>query len=58
MDSMKTQEAYEIGLEVYVYFYPAVSIDLTRRIATNIEPGKILGFGPMNTFSNFRAWAN
>jgi hypothetical protein len=56
MDSVKTQEAYEIGLEAYVYFYPAVSIDLTRRIATNIEPGKILGFGPMNTFSHFRTY--
>jgi hypothetical protein len=56
MDSAKTQEAYEIGLEAYVYFYPAVSIDLTRRIATNVEPGKVLGFGPMNTFSHFRAY--
>jgi hypothetical protein len=56
LEPITTQQAYEIGLEAYVYFYPAVSIDLTRRIATNIEPGKVLGFGPMNTFSHFRAY--
>jgi hypothetical protein len=56
MDSSKTQEAYEIGLEAYVYFYPAVSIDLTRRVGINIERGKIPGFGPMNTFSHLRAF--
>ena len=56
MDSMTTREAYEIGLEAYVYFYPAVSIEVTRRVGTNIEAGKIPGFGPMNTFSHFRAF--
>jgi hypothetical protein len=53
---LSTQEAYEIGLEAYVYFYPLVSINLTRRIGTNIEAGKIPGFGPMNAFSHFRAY--
>lgn len=56
MNSMTTREAYEIGLEAYVYFYPAVSIEVTRRVGTNIEAGKIPGFGPMNTFSHFRAF--
>jgi hypothetical protein len=56
MDSITTQEAYEIGLEAYVYFYPAVCIDLTRRIGTNIEAGQIPMFGPMNTFSHARTY--
>src|SRR5271154_1148557 len=56
MYSMKTQEVYEIGLEAYVYFYPALSIDVTRRQGTNLEPDKKPGFGPMNTFSHFRAY--
>ena len=55
-ESLTAQVAYEIGLEAYVYFYPLVSIDVTRRIATNIEAGKIPGFGPMNVFSHFRAF--
>lgn len=51
-----TQEAYEIGLEAFVYFYPLVTIDVTRRQAINTEAGKIPMFGPMNTFSHARAF--
>jgi hypothetical protein len=54
--SVTAQEAYEIGVEAYVYFYPAVTIDVTRRIATNVEAGKIPLYGPMNTFSHARAF--
>ena len=50
------QEAYEIGVETYVYFYPLVLMDLTRRQLTNIEAGKMVGRGPMNTFSHVRAY--
>jgi hypothetical protein len=51
-----TQEAYEIGVEAYIYFYPLVLMDLTRRQLTNIEAGKIPGRGPMNTFSHIRGF--
>jgi hypothetical protein len=50
------QEAYEIGVEAYVYFYPVITMDLTRRQLTNIEAGKMPGRGPMNTFSHIRAY--
>ncbi|KAA0971269.1 DUF1254 domain-containing protein [Aureimonas fodinaquatilis] len=50
------QEAYEIGVEAYVYFYPLVTTDVTRRISTNVAPDQIPGFGPMNQFSNFREY--
>jgi hypothetical protein len=46
------QEAQTIAVDAYVYFYPLVTMDVTRRQFTNIEPGKELGKGPMNTFNN------
>jgi hypothetical protein len=46
------QEAHAIGVEAYLYLYPLVTMDLTRRQSTNIGPGKEFGKGPMNTFSN------
>src|SRR5580698_11196693 len=56
MQKPTEQEAYEIGVEAYVYFYPLVLMDLTRRQLTNIEAGKMVGRGPMNTFSHVRAY--
>lgn len=49
------EEARAIGVEAYLYFYPLVSMDVTRRQMTNVEAGK--GFGaPMNVFANIRAY--
>jgi len=42
------QEAREIGIDAYIYFYPLISMDITRKQFTNIEPGKELGKGPMD----------
>ena len=46
------QEAHAIGVDAYVYLYPLVTMDMTRKQFTNIESGKELGKGPSNTFSN------
>jgi hypothetical protein len=46
------QEAYEIGVEAYTYFYPMVLMDVTRRQAVNVEAGKAIGRGPMNAFTH------
>jgi hypothetical protein len=45
-------EAHAIGVDAYVYFYSLLSMDITRRQFTNIEPGKEFGKGPMNMFVN------
>ncbi len=37
--SVSAQEAYEIGMEAYIYFYPLVTMDVTRQQTNNI-PGK------------------
>jgi hypothetical protein len=46
------QEAHAIGVAAYVYFYPLLSMDITRKQFTNVEPGKVFGKGPMNIFVN------
>ena len=45
-------EAHAIAVDAYLYFYPLVTMDITRKQFTNIEPGKIVGRGPMNMFVN------
>jgi hypothetical protein len=44
------QEAHAIGVDAYVYFYPLLTMDISRKQFTNIEPGKEFGKGPMNMF--------
>jgi hypothetical protein len=46
------EEASAIGVQAYLYFYPLITMDITRKQSTNIEPGKEIGKGPMNKFVN------
>lgn len=50
--AVNEQEAHAIGVDAYLYFYPLVTMDVTRKQFTNIEPGKEFGKGPMNQFTN------
>lgn len=47
---LTAEEAHAIGVDAYVYFYPLLTMDITRKQFTNIEPGKEFGKGPMNMF--------
>ena len=47
-DEITEQEARAIATDAYIYFYPLVTMDVTRKQLTNMEPGKGIG-GPMNT---------
>lgn len=54
--NVSEDEAYAIGIEAYQYLYPLVMMDVTRKVSTNVPAGTKDGFGPMNTFSHFRAY--
>ena len=49
------QEALAIATDAYLYFYPLVTIDVTRKQAINTEAGTGFG-GPMNAFTNIKAY--
>lgn len=55
-ESITTEEARTIAQEAYVYFYPLVTMDVTRRQLTNVEAGASEIGGPMNTFVNVQAF--
>jgi hypothetical protein len=45
------QEAQAIARDAYIYFYPLVTMDVTRKQLTNVEPGKGIGAPMNNLFS-------
>jgi len=51
--ALTPEEAHAIGMDAYVYFYPLVTMDITRSVTTNVEPGKTPGSGPANMFNSF-----
>jgi len=51
-EPVSEQEAHAIGVEAYLYLYPLVTMDISRKVFTNGEPDVKLGRGPMNAFTN------
>jgi len=54
--AVSPEQAYEIGLEAYLYFYPLVLMDITRSQMTNVPPGGFLRTQPMNALLHVRAF--
>lgn len=54
--AISPQQAYEIGLEAYLYFYPLVLMDITRSQMTNVPPGGFLRTRPMNALLHVRGF--
>lgn len=50
--SIPEENAHAIGLGAYLYFYPLITMDLTRKQFTNVKPGQMFGKVPMNMFFN------
>jgi hypothetical protein len=49
-------QAKAIAVEAYIYTYPLVTMDVTRRVMTNLAPGVKAGIGPIGMFHHFRTY--
>jgi hypothetical protein len=56
-DAAKEAEAFALAAEAYVYGYPLVTMEMTRRIMTNVEKPEG-NRGPMGQFVRARAYPN
>lgn len=54
--AMTQEEANELAVEAYVFFYPLISMEITRRVTTNYAPDEKPGMGPANQFHHLRAF--
>jgi hypothetical protein len=54
--TVSAAEAHAIGVEAYLYFYPLITMDITRQQLTNVEAGKSDIGGPMNMFNNIQTF--
>jgi hypothetical protein len=54
--SLSEEAARSLGVDAYLYFYPIVTMDVTRRQLTNQEPGPGSLGGPANRFANIGAF--
>jgi hypothetical protein len=54
--TISPEDAREIAEDAYIYFYPLVTMDVTRKVLTSVEAGKVPGRGPMNEFHHIRTF--
>ena len=54
-DPLSEEEATTIGVEAYIYGYPLVTMEMTRRVMTNVEKVEAMR-GPMGQFINAREY--
>ncbi|BAO45088.1 DUF1254 domain-containing protein [Thiolapillus brandeum] len=50
------EELDRIALQSYIYTYPMVLMEVTRRQMTNMPAGKVASRGPMNSFVHIRSF--
>jgi hypothetical protein len=56
LSTVETSDPRAIGLEAYVYLYPLVTMELTRRQMTLGPAGAKPGHGPMGMFQHIRSF--
>ena len=52
---VRTKEAQEIGIDAYIYAYPLVTMELTRRVSTNVL-APAASQAPMGQFAKLRSY--
>jgi hypothetical protein len=55
-EAITEEEAHAIGVDAYLYFYPIVTMDVTRRQLTNQEAKPGAMGGPANSFANINTF--
>jgi len=55
-EPVTAEEAHAIGVDAYIYLYSLVTMDVTRKQLTNVEPDKIPLHDPMGMFANAPAY--
>jgi hypothetical protein len=55
ISTLTADEAHAIGVDAYIYFYPLITMDLTRKQSVNMLMPEF-GRGPMNMFVNVPAY--
>ncbi len=53
---MSKQDLLDLGVEAYIFLYPLITMDVTRRVMTNAPAGVKPGIGPMGAFHHMRAF--
>jgi hypothetical protein len=53
---MSEEDARSLGIDAYLYFYPLITMDITRKQLTNMEPAPGGIGGPTNSFANVGAF--
>jgi hypothetical protein len=54
-ETINEQDAHSVGVTAYLYFYPLVTMDLTRKQLTNVLTAQGIS-APPNTFANVAAY--
>src|ERR1700760_3741328 len=55
VSALTADQARAIAVDAYIYFYPLITMDLTRKQSINMDKPEF-GRGPMNTFVNVPAY--
>ena len=55
-EAVSDKDAQTIAVDAYIYFYPLITMDITRRVSVNTDPLKKAGFGPAGEFHHIREY--